>query len=138
MRICTDAQQQILYSHIQTVVNTFPAGATRQKYATAAANFRLPYWDWAATPCSTCKAFPILVSQQYVTVTTPSGQQSIMNPLFRYDFHPISASDMVYNPVSAVSPPCILVLLIEYSLLPGHGQGVTQPAGMRQQFRRTI
>ncbi|GAB7347588.1 hypothetical protein MBLNU459_g4469t1 [Dothideomycetes sp. NU459] len=90
--------EQTLYSHMQTVVNTFPAGATRDKYASAAANFRLPYWDWAATPCSTCKPYPLLVSQYYISVTTPSGQQNILNPLYRYDFHPISASDMVYNP----------------------------------------
>jgi hypothetical protein len=39
------------------------------------------------------------LSDQWATVTTPTGVQTIANPLFRYDFHPVSVSDMVYNPV---------------------------------------
>jgi len=91
--------EQQLYAHIQTVAARF-TGAAKTRYQAAAVNFRLPYWDWAAVPCSGCNAYPVLVSNQYVTVTTPTGQQTILNPLFRYDFHPISATDMVYNPVS--------------------------------------
>jgi len=91
--------EQQLYKHIQNVAAQF-TGAAKTRYQAAAVNFRLPYWDWAAAPCSGCNAYPVLVSNQYVTVTTPTGQQNILNPLFRYDFHPISSTDMVYNPVS--------------------------------------
>lgn len=42
------------------------------------------------------------MSEQWATVTTPTGVQTIPNPLFRYDFHPVSVSDMVYNPVSTL------------------------------------
>jgi len=92
--------EQALYAHLQTVAARF-TGSDKTRYQTAAANFRAPYWDWAAAPpCSTCQPYPVLISQQYISVNTPSGQQTILNPLFRYDFHPISSSDMVYSPVS--------------------------------------
>ena len=69
----------------------------------AAANFRLPYWDWAAAPCSTCKPYPVLVSEPYVWIDTPTkGQQWSLNPLFRYDFHQATVADMVYDPVSLI------------------------------------
>lgn len=96
--------QQELYKHVQQAAQSFPAGATRDKYVAAAQNWRFPYWDWAAIPCSSCKAFPTLLSDQWATVTTPTGVQTIPNPLFRYDFHPVSVSDMVYNPVRIA--PC--------------------------------
>ncbi|KAG9607898.1 Di-copper centre-containing protein, partial [Aureobasidium melanogenum] len=93
--------EQELYKHIQQAAQSFPAGATRDKYVAAAQNWRFPYWDWAAIPCSSCKAFPTLLSDQWATVTTPTGVQTIPNPLFRYDFHPVSVSDMVYNPFAS-------------------------------------
>ncbi|THZ10344.1 Di-copper centre-containing protein [Aureobasidium pullulans] len=93
--------EQELYKHVQKAAQSFPAGATRDKYVSAARNWRYPYWDWAAAPCSGCKAFPALVSDQWATVTTPTGVQTIPNPLFRYDFHPVSVSDMVYNPFAS-------------------------------------
>ncbi|KAI4729290.1 Di-copper centre-containing protein [Aureobasidium sp. EXF-10728] len=93
--------EQELYKHVQQAAQSFPAGATRDKYVAAAQNWRYPYWDWAATPCSGCKAFPDIIANQWATVTTPTGVQTIANPLFRYDFHPISVSDMVYNPFAS-------------------------------------
>ncbi|KAG9672204.1 Di-copper centre-containing protein, partial [Aureobasidium melanogenum] len=93
--------EQELYKHVQQAAQSFPAGATRDKYVAAAQNWRFPYWDWAAIPCSSCKAFPTLLSDQWATVTTPTGVQTIPNPLFRYDFHPVSVSDMVYNPFAS-------------------------------------
>ncbi|KAF2155064.1 Di-copper centre-containing protein [Myriangium duriaei CBS 260.36] len=90
--------EQVLYGHVQNVANSYPA-ATKARFQAAAKNFRIPYWDWAAVPtCSGCQPYPLLVQNMYITVTTPSGSQSVLNPLFRYDFHPISANDMVYNP----------------------------------------
>jgi len=98
--------EQALYQHVQTVAARF-TGSDKTKYQNAAANFRIPYWDWAAAPpCAECQAWPLLVSQQYTSVNTPTGQQTIINPLFRYDFHPssasVQASDMVYSPVGKI------------------------------------
>jgi tyrosinase len=94
--------QQELYKHIQAAAQSFPAGATRDKYVSAARNWRFPYWDWAAEPCSDCKSFPALISDQWAAVITPTGNQTIPNPLFRYDFHPPSVTDMAFMPVSEV------------------------------------
>ncbi|KAL1310828.1 hypothetical protein AAFC00_001065 [Neodothiora populina] len=92
--------QQTLYTHILAAANAFPEGPTRTKYVTAAGNWRMPYWDWAMEPCSTCNAYPTVLTEQYVNLDTPTGMQWIENPLFRYDFDPISADDMVYDPFS--------------------------------------
>ncbi|KEQ72123.1 Di-copper centre-containing protein [Aureobasidium namibiae CBS 147.97] len=93
--------EQELYKHVQQAAQSFPAGATRDKYVAAAQNWRYPYWDWAVTPCNGCSTFPTQLSNQWATVTTPTGVQTIANPLFRYDFHPVSVSDMVYNPFAS-------------------------------------
>ncbi|GAM91208.1 hypothetical protein ANO11243_092550 [Dothideomycetidae sp. 11243] len=93
--------EQQLYSHVQNVANSFPA-ASRARWQAAAANFRMPYWDWAVVPtCQGCQVFPEFVSSAYISVTSPTGQQTVVNPLYRYDFHPIVPSDMAYNPFAS-------------------------------------
>jgi len=87
--------EQVLYQNIQAVVQTFPT-STRQRWANAANGFRMPYWDWAVS--SGGQTAPQSMRSQFVTVTTPSGQQSIANPLFSYTFHPLVASDMAFSP----------------------------------------
>lgn len=87
--------EQVLYQNIQAVVQTFPA-SSRTRWANAARGFRIPYWDWAVS--SGGQTVPQSMRSQFVTVTTPSGQQSIANPLFSYTFHPLVASDMAFSP----------------------------------------
>lgn len=62
----------------------------------AASQMRWPYWDWAAHPMPGYRTFPGVMSQKYVSINTPSGQQNIINPLFRYSFQDNSA--LVYYP----------------------------------------
>lgn len=81
--------EQAWYSHVQNVVNSFPA-STRGRWANAAATLRMPYWDWAMAPPSGQSSVPTLIRDQTVTVTTPSGQQTIKNPLYSYTFNPVS------------------------------------------------
>lgn len=95
--------EQELYKHVQTIAAQFPS-STRATMQAAAINFRIPYWDWAAAPPAGGNDYPIWVSNQYVSVNDPiKGSQTVLNPLFRYDFHPISANDMVYNPFATWS-----------------------------------
>lgn len=89
-------QQAALY-----VANQFPAGNTRDSYLNAANTMRMPYWDWAAAPASGLPTLPLVVSQKYVTVHTPTGDQTIINPLFRYDFHPVPNSPDAFSPYGA-------------------------------------
>jgi tyrosinase len=51
----------------------------------------MPFWDWARAPPSGESDVPTLIRDQTVSVTTPSGQQTIKNPLYSYDFHPASS-----------------------------------------------
>ncbi|KAF2857624.1 Di-copper centre-containing protein [Piedraia hortae CBS 480.64] len=92
--------EQTLYSHIIDAVNSFPAGPQRQKYAAAAVNWRLPYWDWAKAPASGQSVLPSSLTRETVQVTTPNGTQTIHNPLFSYKFHPVRPDDFAYNPFS--------------------------------------
>lgn len=62
----------------------------------AASTMRFPFWDWAAQPARGYPALPHIMSDKYITVETPTGTQTIANPLFRHDFQ--SPKDLVYTP----------------------------------------
>jgi tyrosinase len=82
--------EQVLYSVIQELANTFP-NATRAKYVTAAQNFRIPYYDWASQPASGTTSFPSSITLPKVTLMNTDGKpKTIDNPLASFDFHPLS------------------------------------------------
>lgn len=91
--------EQTLYRHIVAAVNEFPAGSQRQRYASAALSWRFPYWDWAAPPEDGEGVYPDSMQSPTVNVTTPNGTATIHNPLFSYQFHPVSPDDFYFNPV---------------------------------------
>ncbi|KAL2358572.1 common central domain of tyrosinase-domain-containing protein [Cryomyces antarcticus] len=93
--------EQVLYSNIISVVNEFPTGAQRQRYASAAITFRAPYWDWAAAPPAGQSVYPASLSDPTVQVTMPNGTTTIKNPLFAYTFNPLVPQDMFYNPFAS-------------------------------------
>lgn len=99
-RTLLTSPQQVLFSHIIEVVNTFPQGATRAKYAQAAMSWRHPYWDWAAPPPDGESVYPTSLTAVTVNVTLPNGTATIANPLLTFEFHPVSVSDFFYNPVT--------------------------------------
>ena len=60
----------------------------------------MPYWDWAANI-----TMPDIVNKPVIYVNSPSGFQSVINPLYNYTFHPQpSAAD--FPPNDAVSDSC--------------------------------
>jgi tyrosinase len=92
--------QQILYNLIQLIAQLYPAGSTRDKYTAAAANFRIPYWDWAAVPPAGQSVFPSSVGgSPYFVVDGPAGTQTIANPLWSYQFKPLNPNDLPDFPV---------------------------------------
>lgn len=93
--------EQEFYATMQTVVQSFPAGKQRQKYAKAASTFRIPYWDWAANPPKGDTTLPGILTQATVSVTSPSGQQTIANPLLQYNFNPLDSANFYYAPWNA-------------------------------------
>ncbi|KXT05280.1 hypothetical protein AC579_8065 [Pseudocercospora musae] len=93
--------EQTLYSHVIALVNEYPDGPMRQRFAKAAANVRWPYWDFAATPKDGSSVWPDIVTRESVPVIMPNGSATIKNPLRSYVFHPISAADMYFNPFAS-------------------------------------
>lgn len=90
--------EQVLYQHVIDAVNTFPAGALRSRYARAALGFRMPYWDWAATPPVGESVWPEILQTERIRVEYPNGTRTINNPLFAYRFHPVKPADFFFNP----------------------------------------
>ena len=92
--------EQILFEFIIECVNEFPPGELRDRYAQAALLIRLPYWDWAVKPENNGSCLPDIVMQPLIDVVMPNGTATIDNPLYSYKFHPITQSDMFFDPVS--------------------------------------
>ncbi|KAF7945069.1 hypothetical protein EAE96_009849 [Botrytis aclada] len=84
--------EQYLFQIIQKIAATFPA-ATKTRYQQAALTFRMPYWDWAATPPTGDKYFPTVVGQPSIQIVTPTSNNKpvqINNPLYSYKFNPLN------------------------------------------------
>ncbi|KAK5133981.1 hypothetical protein LTR08_007101 [Meristemomyces frigidus] len=82
-----------------TVVNQVAASFPASQQAAmkgAASTMRFPYWDWAAQPTPGGTTLPVVVSERTISVNTPTGQQTINNPLFRHYFS--DASQLYYSP----------------------------------------
>ena len=74
--------QQLLWNNAQQIAATYPA-AQRSTYQVAATSFRVPYWDWAINA-----TMPDPVNDPMITINTPQGTLSMVNPLYNYTFHP--------------------------------------------------
>ncbi|TLD26588.1 hypothetical protein PspLS_04810 [Pyricularia sp. CBS 133598] len=91
--------EQILYNHIQQIASWYQDASARKQYQRAATNFRIPYWDWAATPPEDESLLPLAVSESpVVEVAGPNGVQNISNPLYAYEFRPLDASAFYIAP----------------------------------------
>ncbi|TVY37847.1 Polyphenol oxidase [Lachnellula occidentalis] len=77
--------QQLLAGFVQAAAKTYNS-SNLTSYQTAADNFRIPFWDWAAVP----QRFPDVMTWPSVSINTPSGRRNVTNPLYRYTFlnHP--------------------------------------------------
>lgn len=84
--------EQELILAAKTVANQF-TGAKKTKYTNASKQLRLPYWDWAAKPASG-SSLPATITAATISVDTPSGTKSIVNPLSKHTFS--DTSGLVY------------------------------------------
>lgn len=78
--------QQILWDYANRLAATYPL-PQREQYQEAARSFRIPYWDWAASP-----SMPNLTNTANVLINLPSGMCNCPNPLSGYSFHPLPSS----------------------------------------------
>ncbi|KAI7233874.1 Di-copper centre-containing protein [Hortaea werneckii] len=80
---------------VDQIAASYPA-SQRPAMQGAASTIRFPYWDWAAHPAAGYPTLPRVVSDKFMTVNGPTGQVTIINPLFRHDFS--DTSGLVYSP----------------------------------------
>lgn len=86
---------------IQQIAQQFPTGPIRDQYVTAAANFRIPYWDWAAVAPPGESVLPRSVGgSPSIEIDGPAGRQLIANPLWSYQFQPLDPTQLPDPPVS--------------------------------------
>ncbi|KAL0630990.1 hypothetical protein Q9L58_010157 [Maublancomyces gigas] len=86
--------EQTLFANVKAAVAAFPPGPTKDKYTRLVPSFRVPYWDFAAQP-----ALPdIILNKKQIEVTTPTGKQTINNPLYCYNFGTIDRTDFPSAP----------------------------------------
>ncbi|KAG9233879.1 hypothetical protein BJ875DRAFT_425088 [Amylocarpus encephaloides] len=72
--------EQILGTYAQNTAKKY-SPSDRPTYQAAANRLRMPYWDWASD-----SDIPAVVSQDKVQIVTPTGSQTISNPLLQYQF----------------------------------------------------
>jgi tyrosinase len=85
---------------VRDIASWWPAGEVGDQYRATAVDFRIPYWDWAATPPKGESVLPLSVGgSPYVTVDGPVGVQTIANPLFSYGFKPLNRTAFEVFPV---------------------------------------
>ncbi|KAH8662913.1 hypothetical protein BGZ60DRAFT_412262 [Tricladium varicosporioides] len=83
--------EQVLGTYIQNIAQQYPP-ELRQRYQAAADNFRIPYWDWASD-----SQVPPAITQPQIQVTTPTGIQTITNPLYQYKFQGYFSQSALLN-----------------------------------------
>ena len=84
--------EQILWNNAQVIAGKY-TGTQKATYQAAAQKFRMPYWDWAANA-----TIPDVVNTPRISINTPTGRQTVDNPLYTYKFHPQpSASDFPHD-----------------------------------------
>jgi tyrosinase len=94
-------KQQVLHGLVQQIAAMYPEGEVRDKFTTAAQNFRIPYWDWAAAPPVGQSVFPSSIcGLPSVDADGPAGVQAIANPLYSYQFQPLNTTQLPNPPVS--------------------------------------
>jgi len=94
--------EQILYGIVQQVADE--QTVDKETYVAAAQTFRSPYWDWAA-PAQGGAVYPSFFkgiwdgTTSWLDIAMPTGTQRIRNPLYAYNFHPLTTSDFPDNGV---------------------------------------
>ncbi|KAL2172055.1 hypothetical protein VTG60DRAFT_425 [Thermothelomyces hinnuleus] len=90
--------EKVLHDLIQMIATFWP-DSERQRYENAARRFRLPYWDWAASPPPGQSVLPKSIGgSPFVDVNGPNGLQRIANPLFSYQFNPLDQKAFESSP----------------------------------------
>ncbi|KAI1501711.1 hypothetical protein F5X99DRAFT_428173 [Biscogniauxia marginata] len=97
--------EQILYNNVQYIASLYPADRL-EHFQTVARGFRMPYWDWAATPPDGDSVLPLSIGgSDDIEVSGPNGVQLISNPLFSFKFKPFNGSIFQDSPTKRAPDP---------------------------------
>ncbi|GAM33797.1 hypothetical protein TCE0_013r00958 [Talaromyces pinophilus] len=83
--------EQRIWQYAQSIAASYPDDQ-RQAYVDAATTLRVPYWDWAVNP-----NMPESLEYQAIVINTPTGEQTMDNPLYSYKFHPLPLGSDIPN-----------------------------------------
>ncbi|ERS97997.1 hypothetical protein HMPREF1624_06170 [Sporothrix schenckii ATCC 58251] len=91
--------EQILFSLIEYIASLYSDDDERDRYQTAAMDFRIPYMDWATQPPAGESVLPLSVGgRPFINASGPNGVQRIANPLYTYLFKPLNATMFIEAP----------------------------------------
>ena len=80
--------QQVLQNHMRKIAEN----ASSDQWAAAATAFRVPYWDWGMGARG--GPVPNFFMTDSIDVVRPDGSNNtISNPLYSYQFHPLEDGD---------------------------------------------
>ncbi|OLL25128.1 Tyrosinase [Neolecta irregularis DAH-3] len=91
--------EQSVYLAAQKIAGEFPQ-KSRSRWLEAASLLRVPYWDFALD----ITLPDIFLRDETVIVTTPTGQQTIPNPLYSFKFNPVGKDFGENGPQWAIWP----------------------------------
>ncbi|OAR03172.1 hypothetical protein LLEC1_07414 [Akanthomyces lecanii] len=70
------------------------------EYQKAAAEFRVPYWDWSSYAPAGESHFPDVFWNAKISQYGPNGLQTIKNPLYSYQFRPLDSRALSISPLN--------------------------------------
>ncbi|KAG6040304.1 hypothetical protein E4U41_000949 [Claviceps citrina] len=91
--------EQQMYKMANEIALMFTNTTQRQLYQQAAADFRLPYWDWSLEAPRGETHLPDVFWSPVIQQYGPNGVQNIKNPLYSYHFHPLDQEALIWNPL---------------------------------------
>ncbi|KAK2600137.1 hypothetical protein QQS21_005152 [Conoideocrella luteorostrata] len=91
--------EQQLYKMANAIALMFTNTTQRQLYQQAAADFRIPYWDWSLAAPVGETHLPDVFWSPVMLQFGPNGVQNIKNPLYSYQFHPLDTEALIWNPL---------------------------------------
>ena len=89
--------EQGWYASVVKITNSF-SGSDKTRYQNAAKGLRLPYWEWAHQPADGSPVTHNVLTSSTLSVHTPSGQQTIANPIYSYRMQVLNEQDTGGSP----------------------------------------
>ncbi|KJZ73017.1 hypothetical protein HIM_07589 [Hirsutella minnesotensis 3608] len=91
--------EQQVFRMANGIAGMFVNETQRRLYQQAAADFRVPYWDWSRNAPPGDTHLPGDFWKPVIAQDGPNGVQNINNPLYSYHFHPLDMDALIWDPL---------------------------------------